>query len=85
MIPFVLSPVIGGIIGYYATAIGFVKPLSVYLPWTTPPFISGFLASGGDWKVILIQIIIIVITTLFYIPFIKIAEKVAQKSVSINN
>ena len=43
------------------------------------------MASGGDWKVILIQIIIIVITTLFYIPFIKIAEKVAQKSVSINN
>ncbi len=85
MIPFVLSPVIGGIIGYYATAIGFVKPLSVYLPWTTPPFISGFLASGGDWKVVLVEIIIIIVTTLFYIPFIKIAEKVAKKSAEISN
>ena len=85
MIPFVLSPVIGGIIGYYATAIGFVRPLSVYLPWTTPPFVSGFLASGGDWKVVLIQIIIIIITTLFYIPFIKIAEKVARKSAKMDN
>lgn len=84
MIPFVLSPVIGGLIGYYATAIGFVKPLSVYLPWTTPPFISGFLASGGDWKVVLLQIIIIVLTTLFYIPFIKIDEKVAKKSAKLN-
>lgn len=84
MIPFVLSPVIGGLIGYYATAIGFVKPLSVYLPWTTTPFISGFLASGGDWKVVLLQIIIIVLTTLFYIPFIKIDEKVAKKSAKLN-
>lgn len=85
MIPFVLSPVIGGIIGYYATAIGFVKPLSVYLPWTTPPFISGFLASGGDWKVVLVQVIIIAVTTLFYMPFIKIAESVAKKSAKLSN
>ncbi|MBP2057186.1 PTS system cellobiose-specific IIC component [Lactobacillus colini] len=84
MIPFVLSPVIGGLIGYFATATGFVKPLSVYLPWTTPPFISGFLASGGDWKVVFVQIIIIIITTLFYIPFIKIAEKVAKKSAELS-
>lgn len=84
MIPFVLSPVIGGLIGYYATTIGFVRPLSVYLPWTTPPFISGFLASGGDWKVVLLQIIIIALTTLFYIPFIKIDEKVAKKSAKLN-
>ncbi|WP_297818632.1 PTS sugar transporter subunit IIC [uncultured Lactobacillus sp.] len=84
MIPFVFSPVIGGLIGYYATAIGFVRPLSVYLPWTTPPVISGFLASGGDWKVVLLQIIIIAITTLFYIPFIKIAERVAKKAANIS-
>ncbi|MBA1394593.1 PTS sugar transporter subunit IIC, partial [Lactobacillus sp. XV13L] len=29
IIPFVLSPVIGSLIGYFATASGFVKPLSV--------------------------------------------------------
>lgn len=84
MIPFVLSPVIGGLIGYYATAIGFVRPLSVYLPWTTPPFVSGFLASGGDWKVVLVQVIIIAVCTLFYIPFIKIAERVARKSAQLS-
>ena len=83
MIPFVLSPVIGGLIGYFATAVGFVQPLSVYLPWTTPPLISGFLASGGDWKVVIVQLIIIVVTTLFYIPFIKIAERVAKKSAEL--
>lgn len=54
IIPFVLSPVIGAIIGYVATVIGFVQPLSVYIPWTTPPIISGLLASGGDWKVVVV-------------------------------
>lgn len=79
MIPFVLAPVIGAIIGYFATAIGFVQPLSVYIPWTTPPLISGFLASAGDFKVVIVQVIIIAITTFFYLPFLKISERVAMK------
>lgn len=78
MIPFVLSPVIGALIGYFATAIGFIKPLSVMIPWTTPPILSGFLASGGDWKVALVQVIILAATTIFYLPFLKISEKVSR-------
>lgn len=85
IIPFVLSPVIGSLIGYFATAIGFVKPLCVYIPWTTPPLISGFLASAGDWKVVLVQIIILAVCTLFYIPFIKISERVAIKQAELAN
>lgn len=83
MIPFVISPVIGALIGYFATAIGFVEPLIVLVPWTTPPLISGFLASGGDLKVVLLQIIILIVTTLFYIPFLKISERVARKQAEI--
>lgn len=52
---------------------------SVLIPWTTPPLLSGLLASAGDWKVVLVQIIILIICTLFYIPFIKISERVALK------
>ncbi|MFV8772678.1 PTS sugar transporter subunit IIC [Aerococcus urinaeequi] len=83
MIPFVLSPVIGALIGYIATVVGFVEPLIVLVPWTTPPLISGFLASGGDLKVVLLQIIILAVTTLFYIPFLKISERVAIKQAEI--
>ncbi|MCP0886685.1 PTS transporter subunit EIIC [Ligilactobacillus sp. WILCCON 0076] len=85
IIPFVLSPVIGALIGYFATAIGFVQPLSVYIPWTTPPIISGLLASQGDWKVVLVQIIILAVCTVFYMPFIKIAERVAIKQAEMQN
>lgn len=79
MIPFVLSPCIGALIGYFATISGFVEPLSVLVPWTTPPIISGFLASGGDWKVPFLQLVIIIVSVLFYLPFLKLSEKVAVK------
>lgn len=78
MIPFIFSPVIGALIGYFATAIGFVQPLSVLVPWTTPPIISGFLASSGDWKVAFLQIIILIVTLFFYLPFLKISERVSR-------
>lgn len=78
MIPFIFSPVIGALIGYFATVIGFVKPLSVLVPWTTPPIISGFLASSGDWKVAFLQIIILIVTLFFYLPFLKISERVSR-------
>lgn len=79
IIPFVLSPVIGALIGYFATVIGFVKPLTVMVPWTTPPLISGFLASQGDIKVVILQIIILIVTGLFYWPFVIVAKKAAIK------
>jgi cellobiose PTS system EIIC component len=84
IIPFVLSPVIGSLIGYFATVIGFVKPLSVLVPWTTPPILSGILASAGDWKVVIVQIVILAVCTLFYIPFIKISERVAIKQAHLS-
>lgn len=84
IIPFVLSPVIGALIGYFATAIGFVKPLSVLVPWTTPPILSGILASAGDWKVVFVQIVILAVCTIFYIPFIRISERVALKQAELS-
>ncbi|GAB2026123.1 PTS sugar transporter subunit IIC [Lactovum odontotermitis] len=78
IIPFVLTPVIGALVGYFATIIGFVKPLAYLVPWTTPPFLSGFVASGGDFKVVIVQIIIVVIGVFFYLPFLKVSERVAR-------
>jgi PTS system cellobiose-specific IIC component len=79
MIPFVLTPVIGALIGYFATAVGFIKPLTVLIPWTTPPLLSGYLASSGDFKVVLVQLVILTVTMFFYLPFLKISERVSRK------
>ncbi|WEV43577.1 PTS transporter subunit EIIC [Lactobacillus sp. ESL0684] len=79
MLPFVLGPIMGTTIGYIATAVGFVKPLTVLVPWTIPPFVNGFLASGGDWKVVVLQVAIVILQALLYLPFLKVAERIARR------
>ena len=69
-IPFVLIPVVLTIISYFSLAIGFVPKTVAMLPWTTPPFISGYLVTGGSWRGIALQAVNLAIATLIYIPFV---------------
>jgi PTS system, lactose/cellobiose family IIC component len=80
MIPFVLQPVIGILIAYFFTAIGWMHRVVVLVPWTTPPLLSGFLATGGDWRAIIIQALIIIEGVFFYLPFLKVSERVMVKN-----
>lgn len=76
IIPFVLAPIFSLTVAYYATAVGLINHVVVQTPWTTPPVISGFLATGGDWRAALLQIIIIAATVFIYLPFLKVDERV---------
>ncbi|SCM52505.1 PTS sugar transporter subunit IIC [Hafnia alvei] len=78
IIPFVLAPLFSLTAAYYATAWGWINHVTVQIPWTTPPILSGFLATGGDWRASVLQAVIIVITVFFYLPFLKFAERVAM-------
>ncbi|MGQ4066389.1 PTS sugar transporter subunit IIC [Enterococcus mundtii] len=78
IIPFVLSSIVGTTIGYLATSMELVNQCVVPIPWTTPPFLSGFLATAGDWRAIVVQAVIIVALVFFYLPFLKISERVAR-------
>lgn len=79
VIPFIAVPALGITIAYAATAMGLMNPCVVQIPWTTPPLLSGFLATGGDWRAIVVQAIIIVLGVLIYLPFMKASEKVQKK------
>lgn len=85
IIPFVLTPAIGILIGYFATAIGFMNKCTVLVPWTTPPLINGFLATGGDFRAVIVQLIIIVVGVLLYLPFIRISEQVSKRQMELMN
>ncbi len=85
VIPFIAVPAIGITIAYAATAIGFMNPCVVQIPWTTPPLLSGFLATGGDWKAVIVQALIIVIGVAVYLPFMKASEKVQIKMMESEN
>lgn len=74
-IPLVIAPLVTTGIGYAATAAGWVAKTSVLIPWTTPPVVSGYLATNGDLRASILQVILIVIGTLIYLPFIKFANR----------
>lgn len=84
MIPFVLLPDIGILIAYFFTSIGWMSRVVVLVPWTTPPLLSAYLATAGDWRAVVVQLLVIVIGVLFYWPFMKISEQIAAKT-AVNN
>ncbi len=82
MIPFVLVPDLFMIITYFATVAGLINPCVVMVPWTTPVFLSGFLATGGDFRAVILQVILVALGVLIYLPFMKVHERVVAKQVA---
>ncbi len=76
MIPFTFIPSVLYVIAYYATAWGWVSKIVVFVPWSVPPLISGYLASGGDYRNVILQFILLVLGVLLYLPFLMLYEKV---------
>lgn len=70
IIPFLLTPIVSVVIAYGATAMGLIAKTSVIIPWTTPPVLSSFLATGGDWRAAVLSVIIIAISVIIYLPFV---------------
>lgn len=74
-IPFFIIPVLLTLISYFATATGIVPAASVIVPWTTPPVIGAFIATGGSIAAALLAIFNFVLSVIIYIPFILLANK----------
>lgn len=79
IIPFVLAPIFSLTVAYFAIAVGLINHVVVQIPWTTPPVISGFLATAGDWRAAVLQILIIAASVFIYLPFLRIDEHVTTK------
>ncbi|MCL1440847.1 PTS transporter subunit EIIC, partial [Enterobacter hormaechei] len=74
-IPFLLAPALMVTISYFATYLGLVAPVTQNVTWVMPPVLYGFFSTGFDWRAIVLSIINIVIATLVYLPFVKMADK----------
>lgn len=75
IIPFIITPLILATIAYLATSLGFVTPTYIKAPWTLPAPIGAYLATGGDWRAIILVLINITIATVIYTPFFRIYDK----------
>ena len=49
------------------------------MPWTTPPIIGGFLATG-HWSGAALAFVNIIISIIIYLPFVVIAERMEAKN-----
>ena len=75
VIPFILTPLVNTILSTIATLIGLIPyTTGAALPWTTPFFFSGWLATGSIVAG-LFQIILIIIGMCIYYPFFRVIDK----------
>ncbi len=74
LIPFILSPILCYSCAYLLTYVGFLPQVTNTVVWTTPAFLSGFVATGSV-RGIIVQLINIVIAISCYAPFVVMYEK----------
>lgn len=80
MVPFIIATPLCHLLAYLATAAGLINRVVVQLPFTTPIGLSGFLATGGDWRAGAFQIFEVLIVCLLYFVFLKAEERSLAKA-----
>ncbi len=79
LIPFLFGPVILAGFSYTVIAAGIFPKTIAMMPWTTPPIIGGFLATGSIMGSVL-QLINLSLAIVIYMPFVLIGEKLESKA-----
>ncbi|MDR2689463.1 MAG: EAL domain-containing protein [Azoarcus sp.] len=78
LVPFLLVPLTLTLVSFLAIRLGLVPLPMVALEWTTPPILSGLLAThsvaGG-----LLQVFNLVLGTFIYLPFVKISDQIKKE------
>lgn len=74
-IPFIITPMICAVIAWIATSLGMVNHVIVTAPWTLPGPIGAYLATGGDWRASVLCVVLIVVSVICYLPFVKMYDK----------
>lgn len=83
LIPFILVPLLLTMTSFAALSLGLV-PFTVHaVEWTTPVFISGYYATGSV-SGCLLQLFNLILGTLCYIPFVKLAQIVSAAKMKKN-
>jgi PTS system cellobiose-specific IIC component len=79
LIPFILVPIVNGIISYLAFYFNLVNKVYIEVPWMLPFFIGSYL-STNDYKAIILSLINLVISIVIYYPFLKAYQKHLQNT-----
>lgn len=73
-IPYILTPSICVVLGYYAQVLGLIRPGYIADPSFIPFFVQAWM-SGMDFRNVIFMFLCIALSIVFYYPFFKIYEK----------
>ncbi|WP_251546482.1 PTS transporter subunit EIIC [Limosilactobacillus caecicola] len=82
LLPFVILPIFNILVGSFLIFIHAIPPMVYPVPNGTPGILIPFISTGGNWVALLITIVLLIIDIILYIPFIKLAERVDERSVT---
>lgn len=77
MVPYVINAVLLAGATFLLMEWGLVGRPVVGIPWTTPPIVGHYLATGGDWRAAVWGVVSIVLAMAVYWPFARIWERQA--------
>ena len=73
LLPMIVTTLLAEGLGALMLQLGWLDPAVYTVPNGTPSLLFGFLASNGDWRYLLITLVILVLSVFIYLPFVKIA------------
>ncbi|MBW4079946.1 PTS sugar transporter subunit IIC [Paenibacillus sp. S150] len=75
-VPYVLSPIVCSVIGYVMTSWGIIPaPIGITPAFGTPVVAAGLME--GSWRIALMQILLVPVCMLIFLPFVKVLDKQA--------
>lgn len=77
-IPFAFGSSIAAGIGLFFHSIGFLQPNVVDVPFGIPLILNAFLGYG--WQGVVVQLLIVGLGVLFYLPFVRISNRVYARN-----
>lgn len=80
-IPFLIAPVVATTIGWVATYLGLVAPVSQQVTWVVPPVLLSFLATGADWRAPIVTIVCMLVSFAIWAPFVISANKIKDTDI----
>lgn len=79
IIPFILTPMVNILIGYFVTVVWPIMPSpAIGVPWTTPGIINLFLATGGNIIAALVGVVCLLVSVCIYLPFVIASNRVEK-------
>lgn len=71
LLPFVGVPLLNSAIAFKVLPLLHLIPVNIQIPWSTPIFFNSYILYGGDWRPVLLQLVLLIINALIYLPFAR--------------